>query len=65
MAGKKIRITTSSELREMRLHALAGRSGVIVAENDCGKGYFVALDTPYQDEKEWYIPKTSIQIIKP
>lgn len=61
MTGRKVRITTSVELREMRLHALVGRSGVIVARNDSGKGYFVLLDKPYQDEQEWYIPAVSIQ----
>jgi len=63
MTGKAIRIVPSAELREMRLIALIGRSGIIVAKSDNGKGYFVELDKPYQDEREWYIPNASIQII--
>lgn len=63
MIGKTIEIIPSDELDELRLHALVGRIGEVIEKSANGKGYFVALYQSYKEEKEWYIPKSSIQII--
>lgn len=63
MIGTIIEIITSEELERMRLHALVGRTGTIVCKAVNGKGYFVSLHKPYQNEEEWYIPIPSIRII--
>lgn len=56
-----VRIVRSSELVDMKLGKLAGRTGIVVEIAKNGHGMFVKLDKPYLGEDEWYIPKESIQ----
>lgn len=65
MLGQTIQIITSPELLEWKLGKLVGRTGVIVAiePHRKTKGYWVALDNPYANESEWFIPLQSLQIL--
>lgn len=65
MLGQKIQIITSPELLAWKLGKLIGRIGVIVANepHNKQKGYWVALDRPYANESEWFIPIQSLQIL--
>lgn len=63
MLGQKIQIITSSELLAWKLGKLVGRTGAVVASEPHKKGYWVALDNPYANESEWFIPVQSLQMI--
>lgn len=54
-------IIRSRELVKMRLGKLIGRTGIVVDIPQHGHGAFVKLDKPFLGEKEWYIPKQSLQ----
>lgn len=62
--GQEITIIPSTEICEMRLCGLCGRTGVvngILYDNGEVKGCWVILDgTTYNGESEWYIPRASI-----
>lgn len=62
MEHKTIKIIPSSELIKLRLNPLVGRTGVVVARGE-KSGYWVELDKPFQNEREWFIPSQSLQII--
>lgn len=59
--GKTCTIIRSPELLAMRLKRLVGRKGVVVQIPDHRNGAFVEFTDTFLGEKEWYIPKESIQ----
>ena len=65
MLGRKIQIVASPELAAWKLGKLAGREGKIASTepHKRNKGCWVALNTPYANEIEWFIPIESIQLI--
>lgn len=62
MERKTVKIISSSELIKLRLKPLVGRTGVVVAKGE-KSGYWVELDKPFQNEREWFIPNQSLQVI--
>ena len=62
MEHKTVKIIPSSELIKLRLNPLVGRTGIVVARGE-KSGYWVELDKPFQNEREWFIPSQSLQII--
>lgn len=62
MEHKIVKIISSTELIKLRLKPLIGRIGVVVAKGE-KSGYWIELDRPYQNEREWYIPSQSLQVI--
>ena len=61
----KITIVASPELSAMLLDELAGKTG-IVTETLCddersNKGCMVLLDTPFQEEHQWFIPMSALR----
>lgn len=62
MERKTVKIISSVELIQLRLKPLIGRTGVVVAKGG-KRGYWVELDRPYQNEREWYVPSQSLQVI--
>ncbi len=62
MENKTVKIVPSSELIKMKLKSLVGRTGIVVAKGE-KSGYWVELDKAYQNEKEWFIPSQSLQVI--
>lgn len=65
MIGKTVGIIASKELSAMKLNALVGRTGTVVAKGEKSNGYYVEFSKPYLHEKEWFIPTQSIQPITP
>lgn len=63
MEDKVVTIIPSEELKKMKLRNLIGYVGTIAAKSTDGKGFFVTLNIPYMGEKDWYIPKESIELI--
>lgn len=66
--GNIVRITWSSDLSDMKLMVLCGRSGRIVeivysAENRI-TGCWIKLDDTFEKESEWFIPIDSIAVIE-
>ena len=63
--NSKVKIVASSQLTEMMLEELVGKTGV-VSEDLTGperrgcKGDMVFLKDPYQEEYEWFIPAESV-----
>lgn len=59
-----IEIVASEALTEMRLDALADRSGLVTEEltgaERRNRGYMVFLHEAYQDEHVWFIPEASV-----
>lgn len=55
----------SDELGAWKLKKLVGREGKIVSElqNEKNKGYWVELDISFGNEKEWFVPVSSIQLL--
>ena len=62
MEHKTVKIIFSTELIKLRLKSLIGRTGVVVV-NGKKSGYWVELDEPFQNEREWFIPIQSLQVI--
>lgn len=63
--GESISILRSVALERLRLNDLAGRTATIIEINKgvdgSVHGCWVELDgEPYETEKEWYIPQSSI-----
>lgn len=65
MLGRKIQIVPSPQLAAWKLEKLVGREGKIISKklHERNKGYWVALNAPYTNEIEWFIPIESIQLI--
>lgn len=63
MIGKTVEIIPSEDLKGIRLSRLVGRQGTVVARSKKGNGFYVALQEPYMDETEWFIPKSALQIV--
>ena len=59
--GRRCTILFSQELLAMRLKRLVGRKGYVVDIPEHHQGVFVELDEEFIGEKEWYIPKASVQ----
>lgn len=62
MENKTVKIVPSAELFKMKLKSLVGRTGIVVAKGE-RTGYWVELDKAYQNEKEWFIPNQSLQVV--
>lgn len=67
--GKRVEITASWELNELKLKDLVGRMGVVYQDltqpTRRNKGYMVRLaGGSYQDEAEWFIPEVSVKEIR-
>ena len=63
--GDKILILPSYSLTKLKLEALKGQPGIIVAINGSFnniKGCWVQLPGKYLGEREWYIPYNSVGI---
>ena len=54
MERKTVKIIPSTDLIQLRLKPLVGRTGIVVAKGS-KNGYWVKLDEPFQNEKEWFI----------
>lgn len=62
--GIKVQIRPSYDLIEMRLMPLSFLYGIVreMKYNSCGeiRGCWIELEEAYMDEKEWYIPISSL-----
>lgn len=61
-----VQIVASSQLTEMMLDELVGKTGVVSEdltgpERRSNKGYMVFLKDPFQEEYEWFIPIESVR----
>ena len=65
MLGRKIQIVSSPQLFAWKLEKLVGREGKIILKelHKRNRGYWIALNVPYANEIEWFIPIESIQLI--
>lgn len=65
MVNRKVSIIPSPELREWKLEKLIGRQGVIKASVKATtiSGYWIKLNEPFVDELEWFIPRSSVQLL--
>lgn len=66
--GNRVEITSSDELTQLKLKELNGYKGTIAEVSHSTKGNitgcWVELDNPFENEHEWFIPISSITIVK-
>lgn len=65
--NSRIKIADSSGLKDLKLSELVDSTGTVIEDltynGRVSKGYLIQLDSPFQSEYLWFIPKDSVQAL--
>ncbi len=65
--NSRIKIADSSGLKDLKLSELVDSTGTVIEDltynGRVSKGYLIQLDSPFQNEYLWFIPKDSVQAL--